>query len=405
MGQQIRILHVLGRLDRGGAETMVMNLYRLLDTGRIQFDFVIHTDEKCDYTGEIERLGGKIYSVRPFGVSTALGYCREWRQFFRQHPEYRVIHGHVRSTASLYLWDAKRAGLVTIAHSHNTSSGRGFSAFVKNILQYPLRFQADYLFACSKRAGIWLYGKQACGKTNFRILRNGIEPEIFTFDIEKRRKKRKELLTDSPEILSEPLVFLHIGRLETQKNHIFLIEVMREIVKKRKDARLWLCGVGPLEAQLKKNVKEAGLEKHIHFLGMRTDVPTLLQAADGMIFPSLFEGLPVTLVEAQAAGLPVLMSESITKEVILTDLVKTLSLDVGAEQWALLALEMAGRYADGRSGLRMRYGEIIRQSGYDAAENAKALGEFYVDVWYHAEKDKGGRKAKEKVADREERSG
>ena len=98
----------------------------------------------------------------------------------------------------------------------------------------------------------------------------------------------------------------------------------------------------------------------------------------------------MTLVEAQAAGLPVLMSESITKEVILTDLVKTLSLDVGAEKWALLALEMAGRYADGRSGLRMRYGEIIRQSGYDAAENAKALGEFYVDVWYHAEKDKGG---------------
>lgn len=399
MERQIRILHVLGRLDRGGAETMIMNLYRHMDRNRIQFDFVIHTEDICDYTEEIERLGGKIYSVKPFGASTALGYPGQWRQFFRQHPEYRVIHGHMRSTASLYLREAKKAGLVTIVHSHNTSSGRGFSALVKNILQYPLRFQADYLFACSEWAGIWLYGKRACGKPNFSILRNGIEPEGFIFNNGKRQRKRKELLPGSPETLPEPLVFLHIGRLEPQKNHAFLIEIMQEIVKRKKTAELWLCGVGPLEAQLRKKVREAGLEAQIHFLGMRTDVPELLQAADGMIFPSLFEGLPVTLVEAQAAGLPVLMSERITEEVVLTDLVRTLPLDAGAEKWALLALEMAGRnedVGDAPCRDRVRYGEAVSQSGYNAAENAKKLGEFYEKVWH----EKSRNKRKETEAER-----
>ena len=407
MEQQIRILHVLGRLDRGGAETMIMNLYRHMDRNRIQFDFVIHTEDICDYTEEIERLGGKIYSVKPFGASTALGYPGQWRQFFRQHPEYRVIHGHMRSTASLYLREAKRAGLVTIVHSHNTSSGRGFSALVKNGLQYPLRFQADYLFACSEWAGIWLYGKRACGKPNFSILRNGIEPEGFIFNNGKRQRKRKELLPGSPETLPEPLVFLHIGRLEPQKNHAFLIEIMQEIVKRKKTAELWLCGVGPLEARLKEQVGKAGLETRIRFLGMRTDVPELLQAADGMIFPSLFEGLPVTLVEAQAAGLPVLMSDRITEEVVLTDLVRTLPLDAGTEKWALLALEMAGRNEDvGDAPCRDRacYGEVISQSGYNAAENAKMLGEFYEKLWHEERKGGNGKKAKAQAADREGRS-
>ncbi len=372
--ERIRILHVLGRLDRGGAETMIMNLYRHIDRERIQFDFVIHTEETCDYTKEILALGGRIYSMLPFQTSTALGYQRRWRDFFRAHPVYTIVHGHMRSTASLYLHEAKRAGCLTIVHSHNTSSGRGFSALVKNILQFPLRYQADYLFACSRQAGIWLYGERACRRGNFRILKNGIETEAFRFDGGAREAKRRELLPEAERSGKWP-VFLHIGRLETQKNHRFLLEIMKEIVKRCPDARLWLCGAGPLKEALQTQARAMGLKEQVRFLGVRTDVSALMQAADVMVFPSLFEGLPVTLVEAQAAGLPVLMSDTVTEEVILTDLVQSLPLSVPAAHWAQKACEMA---AGSRETARADYVECVSRNGYDAAANAAALSRFYL---------------------------
>lgn len=363
MSEPIRILQVLGRLDRGGAETMIMNLYRHMDREQLQFDFLIHTEDVCDYTEEIGKLGGKIYSMEPFRASTAPGYRKQWRRFFREHPEYRVIHGHMRSTASLYLAEAKRAGLVTIVHSHNTSSGSGLSAVVKNLLQYPLRYQADYLFACGKRAGEWLYGKKACDGPRFHLLPNGIETERFRFQSAVRTEKRREL-----ELGDDELVFLHIGRMEEQKNHRFLLEIMREIRHMEKKSRLLLCGCGPLEAELKKQAGE-----DVVFLGVRDDIPDLMMAGDAMIFPSLFEGLPVTVVEAQAAGLSVLMSDTVTDEVILTDLVQTMSLQKSAGSWAERALEMAEKLPD-----RSCYAQQIRSAGYDVEQSARWLTEFYL---------------------------
>lgn len=407
MSEPIRILQVLGRLDRGGAETMIMNLYRHMDREQLQFDFVIHTEDVCDYTEEIGELGGKIYSMEPFRASTALGYRKQWRRFFREHPGYRIIHGHMRSTASLYLAEAKRAGLVTIVHSHNTSSGSGLSAVVKNLLQYPLRYQADYLFACGRRAGEWLYGRKACAGPRFHLLPNGIETDRFRFQSAVRTKKRRELGLGDDE-----LVFLHIGRMEEQKNHRFLLEIMREIALRgnalqedresmlpesllcgeRRAVRLLLCGCGPLEEELKK---QAGAD--VVFLGVRDDIPDLMMAGDAMVFPSLFEGLPVTVVEAQAAGLPVLMSDTVTDEVILSDLVQTMSLQRSAGSWAERALEIAGQpwRSSGRSGQesevaeqtsrsakcprdRGSYAQQIRSAGYDVEQSARWLTEFYL---------------------------
>ena len=394
-----RILHVLGRLDRGGAETMVMNLYRHIDRSRMQFDFVIHTRDTCDYTEEIMALGGRIYSMVPFRASTALLYLRQWRRFFRAHPEYQIVHGHMRSTASLYLHEAKRAGCVTLVHSHNTSSGSGLSALIKNMLQYPLRFQADYLFACSRAAGVWLYGRRACETDRFHILYNGVEPERFRFREEVRQAKREELLPADGSA-ADALVFLHIGRLERQKNHAFLLQIMARIVKHAPGAVLWLCGVGPLEEQLRQQAKQYGIEGVVRFLGMRTDVPALMQAADVMVFPSLFEGLPVSLVEAQAAGLPVLMSDAVTEEVILTRLVHALPLHAGPVRWARAALAMAGgtRERPGSSAPadRAAYAETIGQSGYDATENAGEMTAFYEAVTGQ----KGRRVQKRRQADR-----
>ena len=431
MSEPIRILQVLGRLDRGGAETMIMNLYRHMDREQLQFDFVIHTEDVCDYTEEVETLGGRIYSMKPFCVSTALGYRKQWYRFFREHPEYRVIHGHMRSTASLYLAEAKRAGLVTIVHSHNTSSGSGASAVVKNVLQYPLRYQADYLFACGRRAGEWLYGKKACDGPRFRLLLNGIETDCFRFREELREEKRHEL-----GIGADELVFLHIGRMEEQKNHRFLLEIMREIARMSgknvsqdglengthgdwKAVRLLLCGCGPLEEELREQAETGGLLEEdrrcdaageslpgeqpvsVRFLGVRDDIPALMMAGDAMIFPSLFEGLPVTIVEAQAAGLPVLMSDTVTDEVILTDLVQTMSLREDAHSWARRALEMASQASRAaeqevkfggqtpraaaqaaemaeQSPDRSSYAQQIRSAGYDVEQSARWLTEFYL---------------------------
>ncbi len=390
MEEPIRVLQVLGRLDRGGAETMVMNLYRCIDRTKMQFDFVIHTEDMCDYTEEIKALGGKIYAMERFQASTVCSYCRSWRVFFREHPQYRIIHGHMRSTASLYLYEAKKAGLVTIVHSHNTSSGRGISAVVKNMLQYPLRYEADYLFACSVSAGIWLYGKRACRKENFRLLANGISPERFRFDELVRKDKRGELLRavetvpgtaaggEAAQDAQDVTVFLHIGRLEEQKNHLFLLRVMKAVVEKRKNAVLLLCGAGPLEEKIKETAGRYGLGDCVRFLGVRDDVPLLMQAADGMLFPSLFEGLPVTLIEAQAAGLPVLMSDRITKEVILTDLVKEMPLSESPQRWAQEALCMADQAGTAQKRrVRGKYADAVAGAGYDVKKNAADMERFY----------------------------
>lgn len=376
MEKPIRILQVLGRLDRGGAETMIMNLYRCMDRKQIQFDFVIHTEDVCDYTQEIKGLGGKIYSMKPFRASTAAGYRRKWRIFFQEHKEYHVIHGHMRSTAALYLAEAKRAGLVTIVHSHNTSSGSGLSAVIKNILQYPLRYQADYLFACSRLAGEWLYGKKACRSSRFCLLLNGIEPEQFRFDQRMRQKVRKDM-----QVSEDAVVFLHVGRMEEQKNHTFLLRIMKELLRQEQKAGreiwLWLCGMGPLEKSLLEQVKEDGIASHVRFLGVREDIPMLMQAADVFLFPSLFEGLPVTVVEAQAAGLPVVMSDTITDEVCLTELVESCSLNGEVRLWAQKALDAAGKKERDRA----EYAGIIAQKGYDVRQNAKKLAAFYQKLY------------------------
>lgn len=383
----LRILQVLGRLDRGGAETMIMNLYRRMDRERVQFDFVIHTEDICDYSEEVESLGGRIYAMEPFRASTAVRYKKNWQDFFKAHKEYRVIHGHMRSTASLYLAAAKRAGLVTIAHSHNTSSGAGVSAVVKNMLQYPLRYTADYLFSCSYAAGVWLYGKKACEKPNFHILPNGIEPEAFRFQHKVREKKRREMDAEGKT------VFLHVGRLEAQKNHAFLLKIFKAACVQAADkkntpgtekagmqkagtgeCRLWLCGAGELETEILYEAEALGVREQVDFLGVRKDIPELMMAADVMVFPSLFEGLPVTLVEAQAAGLPVLMSDRITEEVMLTDNVQRESLLCPPAGWANRALSMI------KEGRQDGISQIV-ESGYDVETEAEKLQTFYEKVW------------------------
>ncbi|WAA12116.1 glycosyltransferase family 1 protein [Fervidibacillus halotolerans] len=365
MKEPIRILHVFAQMNRGGAETMIMNMYRHIDRSKIQFDFVVHTEEHCAYDKEIYELGGRIFRVPRYTGKNHLNYKKSWNQFFKMHPEYKIIHGHVRSTASIYLKIAKKYGVITIAHSHSTSSGSGLSAIVKNILQYPIRYIADYLFACSKDAGEWLYGKRACKKNNFYILKNAIDTKQYVFNESIRNIKRKEFKIENKFVIG------HVGRFNIPKNHSLLIDIFKKVHDKNQNTVLMLVGDGELRPIIEKKVNELGLSDYVIFTGVRSDIPELLQATDVFVFPSLYEGLPVTLVEAQAAGLPCIISDTITDEVKITNLVEKLPLNLSAKEWAEKVLKYMNVYE------RKNTFEEIKTGGYDVNETAKWLEDFY----------------------------
>ncbi|WP_407448087.1 glycosyltransferase family 1 protein [Fibrobacter sp.] len=361
----IRVLHVLGGLDRGGAETMVMNLYRAIDKKQVQFDFITHTNRRQAYTEEIEKLGGKIYYFPKFKGINFLQLKSVWKKFFKDHPEYKILHSHVRSYASLYLPIAKKAGLKTIIHSHNTSSGKGIKAIVKWFMQRGLRKNLDYYFACSDVAGKWLFGEKIVNQPNYFLLKNAIDVEKYAYSESSRKKIRDEFN------LNDKFVVGHVGRFHPQKNHLFLVDIFAEIHKKCPDSVLMLVGIGDLMDAVKDMVAELGLTDCVVFTGVRADVNELLSAFDVFLFPSLFEGLPVTLIEAQAVGLPVVCSDSITKEVIVSDILEMLPLNQSVDAWANVALSK--RNVKREDCVK----EKIASVGYDISESSIWLEQFY----------------------------
>lgn len=368
MSKPIRVLQVFAQMNRGGAETMIMNLYRNIDRSKFQFDFVVHTDEKCAYDDEIKSLGGMIFRIPRYNGKNHFQYKKAWTDLLKCNPEYKVIHGHVRSTASIYLRIAKKLGLTTIAHSHSTSSGKGLSAVIKNTFQYPIRYISDYFFACSKSAGVWLFGNKVCIEDNFIIINNAIDTKKFIFNNSTRMDKRKELE------VNEKLLIGHVGRFNSPKNHDFLIDIFKDIYDKNNDVILMLVGDGELRHRIEKKVDNLGLNNNVIFTGIRSDIPELLHATDLLIFPSLYEGLPVTLIEAQAAGLRCLASDRITDEVRLTDLIEYAPLNKGENYWAERALELSQGYER-----RNMYNEIAN-AGYDIESVAKRYQEFIKDI-------------------------
>ncbi|WP_336765780.1 glycosyltransferase family 1 protein [Paenibacillus sp. USHLN196] len=367
MKKPIRILHVLGRLNRGGAETMVMNLYRNIDRSRVQFDFIIHTSDKCDYDDEILSLGGIIHHIPQFNGKNYLQYKKAWHRFFKSHPEYKIIHGHVRSTASIYLWIAKKYELITIAHSHSTSSGRGISAFVKNTLQYPIRYIADYLFACSKSAGQWLFGENVIKKSNFIILKNAIDSQKYIYNQNNRMKIRKELE------IEDKFVIGHVGRFNVSKNHELLINIFNVVHKRNNNSILLMVGDGELRPDIEKKVNDLGLIDAVIFLGVRSDIPELLQAMDLFLFPSLFEGLGIAAIEAQAAGLQCLVSSSIPEEAFITDLILSLPLTSSIDEWAERTISHSNKSSRGSMT------EEVKSSGYDIHYTVQSAQKFYIE--------------------------
>ncbi|MGN0183691.1 MAG: glycosyltransferase family 1 protein [Aristaeellaceae bacterium] len=365
MNENARILHMIGSLGIGGSQAFVMNLYRRIDRNRLQFDFIVDTPERNNYAGEIAEMGGKVYCFPKFNGRNYFEIRRAWRRFLEEHREYRVLHSHVRSYASIYLPIARSYGLKTIIHSHNNSNGRGALALGKCILQLPLRFQADYYMACSQDAGKWLFGNRVCRSGNFRVINNAIDAAAFTFCEQNRAQVRLELG------LKDAFVLGYLARVTAGKNPLFAIDVMAELVKLIPDARLLFVGDGELLTAVKARVAELGIQRSVVITGERTDAGRLYAAMDCYILPSLWEGLGISLIEAQAAGLRCICSEGIQDEAIVSDLVERYPLRMGAKAWAERIASMQ------QSRARPDMSGQIRAAGFDIAENAERLQGFY----------------------------
>jgi len=357
----IRILQMIGSLNVGGSQTMIMNIYRNIDRTKMQFDFVLDHPKETYFAEEAKALGAKIYTMPGFNGANAAEVKRDWNNFFYMHPEYKVLHSHVRSYASLYLPVAKKHGVKTIIHSHSTSNGTGAAAMAKNALQYPLKKQADILMACSTEAGRWLYGEKAMKSDKYVFLPNAVDLERFSFKEESRSQLRKKLGLEGRFVVG------HVGRFMADKNHVFLIEAFAKLKASRPDASLLLVGDGELQRQVAMKAVELGVAEDVILTGNRNDVPELLCAMDVFAFPSIREGLPVTLIEAQATGLPCLVSENITTDVAISPLVKRLPID-SAERWAKEMFNAGGR---------QNVSEYIIRAGFDVKDSARKLSELY----------------------------
>lgn len=265
----IRVLHVVTYMGRGGLETMLMNYYRHIDRSKVQFDFLVHREFEADYDEEIKSLGGRIYHVSRL-VPWSRKYKAELRRFFRTHSEYKIVHVHQDCLSSVALQCAKECGIpVRIAHSHNSNQDKNIKYLFKRYYMRKIPETATELFACGKAAGDWMFG----GKT-YRLLPNAIAAEKYIYEEEKAKKIKKELG------LEKNIVIGHIGRFNPQKNHKFLIDIFEKCFEKNQKVRLMLIGDGEGRKEIENKVKERGLQDNVIFMGVRRDVPELLQAMD-----------------------------------------------------------------------------------------------------------------------------
>jgi glycosyltransferase involved in cell wall biosynthesis len=343
---------------------MIMTLYRKIDRTKIQFDFVVNTNNKeYDYEAEIRKLGGREIYVPRYTVFNYREYKREWINLLSNHPEWTIIHGHHTSPARIYLTLAKAVGRKTIAHSHTAGGDKSIKSRIKYYLRGSLKSRVDYLFACSKEASYWMFGKMT---PYVKIINNAIDTEKYRFNKDTRFVKRAEFA------LQNKFVVGHIGNFSKAKNYPFILDIFNEISFQNDDAVLMLVGNNKKNPNIKEEVLERGLEDKVIFTGVQSNIPDLLQLMDVFLFPSLYEGLPVTIIEAQAAGLQCIVSDTITNEVKITDFVKFISLGKPASYWADQVLKFAKGYE------RKDTCQAISEASYDVKETAKWLQNFYI---------------------------
>ena len=350
-------------MERGGLESMIMNYYRHIDREKVQFDFLVHRQERAAFDDEIESLGGRIYRL-PRLVPWSKNYLAALNRFFDEHSEHKIVHVHQDCMSSVILKVAAQHNVpVRVAHSHSANQDKNLKYPIKLWYKRGIPKYATNLFACGKGAGDWMFGR-----ASYQIINNAIEVVAYTYDPTKRQEMRRQLGLENEFTIG------HVGRFNQPKNHSFLLDIFAALLKKEPNAVLLLAGGGEDMPKIQAKAEALGIAEHVRFLGIRNDVAGLMQAMDVFVFPSLYEGLPVTMVEAQAAGLPCLISDKVPPECILTEgLVDVLPLSAEPEIWAAKILEKKNLpRTDRRS--------EIAAHGFDITTEAVKLQEFYLEA-------------------------
>ena len=360
MAVPIRVAHVMGKMVGGGLEAVVMNYYRHIDRERVQFDFIVDEDSTLVPQEEIESLGGRVFIVPPY--QHVLVYQRALMKLFHEQG-WTIVHSHENALSVFPLRAAKRAGVpVRIAHSHSTSGkGEHVRNAAKRVLRRFSRVYPTDLAACGTYAGEWLFGKGA----DFTVFPNAVELGRFAFDPVVRAAVRDEL-----GIPDGAFAVGHLGRFVTQKNHAFLLRIFAHMLPEVPGSVLVLAGAGPLEGEARRLADALGVAESVLFLGQRPDAARLYQAFDCFTLPSLYEGFCVVGVEAQAAGLPCLFSDAITREVSLSPGARFLPLDEGVWAGALASAAREGAKDRAATGSVM---------DYDIDRTARKLEGYYLD--------------------------
>ena len=374
----IRVLQVFTIMNRGGAESMIMNYYRQMDRTKVQFDFLVHRAQRGAFDDEIAKLGGEIYHFNPINPILTSAYYNDLRGFFKAHPEYHIVHSHINTFSCFPLKIAKEFNIkCRIAHAHiaidkvtlrsilsnKESLKENLKKMVKLHLKKKVTTHATHLLSCGNKAGDWLFGSAP-----FTIMNNAIHTQTFKFNPTASKAYKNKYH------IKKEFVIGHVGRFVSQKNHTFLLKIFAALVKKYPSSILVLIGDGPLKKRIEDEAKQLAIYDKIKFLGVKSDIPELCQMMDVFLFPSFYEGLPVTLVEAQAAGLKILASDNITKEVCLTDNIQFFSIKETADFWANKILELNPVKKTDQT-------TYIVKGQYDIVSNTNKIQKFYLQQY------------------------
>ena len=358
MDNRVRVLQVIAGMGSGGAEMFLMNMYRNMDHDKIVFDFLLQSSENI-YKEELESYGSKIWEIPPYYKKPFQNHSALKKVLAKGYP---IVHVH--ANALLYITPilyAEKAGIsCRIMHSHNTSMYYKWALPYHNLNKIRIKKHATHCFACSEEAGTWMFG------SDYTVISNAIDLERFAFRPDLRDKYRSEL-----GISEGDLAIGQIGRLFSTKNQSFSLDVFHEVLMQRKNCRLLFIGIGGDEAMLREKATKLGIADRVSFLGVRTDVSSLVNAFDLLLLPSLYEGFPVVMVEAQANGLPILCSSAVTERSVLSSNVWRLPLEIGKEKWAESILSADPQRLDNR--------KILSEAGFDIRRQAKQLQAFYLE--------------------------
>ncbi|MGH2075730.1 glycosyltransferase family 1 protein [Aerococcus urinaeequi] len=364
----IRILHIVNSMDQGGLENLIMNIYRNIDRNKIQFDFLTHTLKEGAFYKEILSLGGRIFSV-PSRREGIFKNKSSLDTFFKKHPEYKIVHTHLSSLSYIEpLIAATRNDVpIRIVHCHSSrEGGMKINQYFHHLNKKRIEKYANIFIAVSNSSAQWMFKDSLLNSGKVKILKNGITLENYEFDEIRRKNNRKKLNIDE-----ETLVVGHVGRFTYAKNHEFLIDIFEEIHKKNANSKLLLVGDGELRMKIEEKLRNKRVDDNTLLTGVTTKVPEYLEIMDIMIFPSRYEGLPLSVVEAQASGLKSIISNNITDEVLITDLAFAMSINNPASEWAKEALKL-------KSSTR-RHLEVnkVKEAGFDIKDTAGKLINIY----------------------------